>query len=84
MRIRFLYSFAQGPVQLHDREVVIEVEEGTAADGDPSHAQLAAAERKFLAWFADNLPGSYLTTYVSGPGDGSKGRYSEYRAYLPA
>jgi hypothetical protein len=84
MRIHFLYSFAQGPVQLHDREMVIEIEGDTAADGDPSHAQLAEAERKFLAWFADNLPGSYLLRYVSGPAGGSKDRYSEYQAYLPA
>ena len=83
-RIRFLCSFAQGFVQLHNQEKVIEVEGDIFADGTPSHRQLAEAERKFFAWFAATKPRSYLISYISGPADGSEGHYSEYRACLPA
>jgi hypothetical protein len=90
VQVRFAYSISNSPgpgkgvVQLHDQVQLVEVDGAPDAHGDPSHQQLAAAERKFLDWFAADKPGGYLIGYVSGPADGSKGRYSEYRAYLPA
>ena len=62
-------------MQLHDQAQLVEVDSAPDAYGGPSHQQLAAAERKFLEWFAANKPGGYLISYVSGPADGSKGRF---------
>lgn len=90
MQVRFVYSVSrslgsgQGSMQQHDQVQPIEVDGAPDTHGGPTHRQLAAAERKFLEWFAANQSDGYLIGYVAGPADGSKGRYSEYRAYLPA
>ena len=89
MQVRFVYSVSNsgpggGVMQLHDQVQLIDVDGDPNAYGDPSHQQLAVAERRFLEWFAASKPGGYLIQYVTGPADGSKGRHSEYRAYLPA
>jgi hypothetical protein len=82
MKIRFIYSVSKGGVQLHDQEAILEVRGDADQDGRPSPRQLLKAEHEFRSKFDD--PGQYLISYVSGPSDGSKGRFSEYRAYLPA
>lgn len=81
MKIRFVYAVLRGGVQLHDQEAVLEVEGDPHQHGRPSSNQLRTAERAFRSRFDD--PGQYLISYVAGPADGSKGRFSEYRAYLP-
>jgi hypothetical protein len=81
MNIRFIYAVARGGVQLHDQEAILEVE-GGREHGTPTPNQLLKAEHEFRLRFDD--PREYLISYVAGPADGSKGRFSEYRAYLPA
>jgi hypothetical protein len=82
MKIRFMYSVSRGGVQLHDREAILEVDGGSGQHGTPTPSQLLEAKRAFRSRFDD--PRQYLMSYVAGPADGSKGRFSEYRAYLPA
>jgi hypothetical protein len=82
MKIRFMFSVSKGAVQLHDQEAILEVDGGPGQHGTPTPNQLLEAERSFRSRFED--PGQYLISYVAGPADGSKGRFSEYRAYLQA
>jgi len=65
-------------MQMHDQKHVIEIPEDTVTPDN-----LREAERAFVGWFVDNFPYHYLISWTSGPEEG-RGRYSEYRAYLPA
>ena len=89
MLIRFVYSvglppLAGGSLQMHGQHHDIEVVGAANAAGDPSYRQLAEAERKFLAWFLSEKPAHLLLQFETVPADGTKGRFSEYRAFLPA
>jgi hypothetical protein len=81
MKIRFISSVSKGGVQLHDQETILDVDGDPGRDGAPTPNQLLRAEHAFRSRFDD--PKQYLISYVAGPGDGSKGRFSEYRAFLP-
>jgi hypothetical protein len=48
-----------------------------------TYDSLREAERAFVEWFAESFPYHELISWTCGPSEG-KGRYSEYRAYLPA
>lgn len=84
MYIKFVYSIGRGAMQLHEQNEIVEVDGDPDSRGLPSHRQLAEAERKFWTWFLSSKPGCYLILYVAGPADGTKWKYSEYRAHLPA
>ena len=90
MQIRFVYSISNSIgagksfLQMHEQVQIIAVDGVTDANGNPSYQQLVKAEITFFDWFLNNKPNGYLLGYVTGPADGSKGRYSEYNAYLPA
>jgi hypothetical protein len=88
MKIKFLYSVAaaKGGLQLHDQEVIIEID-GDPIDqwGSPSYQQLSLAEEEFRTAFLNrHNPNGHLIKYEAVPADGSKGLYSEYRAHLPS
>lgn len=87
MKIRYVYLVSDNRsgavVGRNNVDVLIEVSGEPDEHGRPSISQLWEAERKFFDYFEQREAGLYLISYVSGPADGSRGRYSEYRAYLP-
>ena len=91
MQLTFQYTVSKtfgaagGNVFQQSPSVAIEISGAPkGSDGGPTVEQLAEAERTFRAWVSRQHPGEYLIKYETVPSDGSGGRFSEYRAYLPA
>ncbi len=80
-KIRFVYSEKVGGVQRHGQEAFVEIPGTPKEHGVPSAAQLLRAEQEFRSRFAGR--GRHLISYEAVPADGSRGRFSEYRSYLP-
>jgi hypothetical protein len=83
MKVRFTYSRSSrtgggAVMQHHDQTHEVEL------DGEKiTPDNLREAEGAFVEWFVENFPYHYLISWTAAPAEGG-GRYSEYRAYLPA
>lgn len=87
--IKFLYSVSRtmpggAIMQYHNQERIQRVSGEPDESGMPTIRQLHIAERDFLEQWQLFEPNGYLIQYVSVPAIDSRGRYSEYRAYLGA
>jgi hypothetical protein len=80
--VKFVYSRSKAQsgsvVQVHDQEHEI-----LAAGAELTYPELRKAERAFVEWFAASFPDEDLIMWEAAYADG-RGRYSTYRAHLPA
>ncbi len=87
--VKFVYSVSRNVsggaiLQHHERERIQRVSGNPDEYGMPTIRQLHIAERDFLEQWQHFEPDGYLISYQAVPADGSRGRFSEYRAYLGA
>lgn len=87
--VKFVYSVSRtvsggAIMQFHEQERIQRISGEPDEYGMPTIRQLHIAERDFLEQWQHFEPNGYLIQYEAVPADGSRARFSEYRAYLGA
>jgi len=87
--VKFVYSVSRtvsggSIIQFHRQERIQQISGQPDEFGWPTIRQLHIAERDFLEQWQYFEPNGYLIQYEAVPADGSRGRFSEYRANLGA